>query len=392
MRNTVRYKRLPVESLLVFGMPMICLRRSLFVLFAVGVPGLLGCSDFGVSNSSVSLNQNKQVPLTVNVAEAVFEEDVYEVRSYFGKVKPKNSSNLAFSRNGRVSEILVEVGGQVNKGDRIATLGQQQLEQEQEKLENEIALANQNLSTLQAKNFRSQQDQQQIRQYQQAIQTLSSRQKEIAVEQDLGALFAPFDGVVASHSVNVGDSVSVGRPVMKLLELGQPTVELNVPSQLAERIRTGQVAWVKKQDELVQVEVKTIAPELNRSSRSQVITLQFKNEEEISGWPFGETVEALFWIRSGQSGCWLPYSAMQREAGNLWAAYVLETEDENQIVSRRIVEVVLLEDSYALCTGALQAGDLFITEGLNRVVVGQQVVGNLVENEYRSAGPPEIGE
>ncbi|MEQ8837811.1 MAG: hypothetical protein RID07_13480, partial [Lacipirellulaceae bacterium] len=82
----------------------------------------------------------------------------------------------------------------------------------------------------------------------------------------------------------------------------------------------------------------------------------------------------------------------QREANGLWSAFVIEGEGEGQTVERRIVEVLQLEAEHALVRGSLTVGDLYVVEGLNRIVPGQSVAGQLVEREFTQPGPPEVGE
>ena len=103
-------------------------------------------------------------------------------------------------------------------------------------------------------------------------------------------------------------------------------------------------------------------------------------------------MEVQFLIETENSGFWLPYSALQREASGLWSVFVLEAEGDRQIVGRRIVEMVQLEETHTLVRGALSAGDVFIEDGLNRIVPGQAVKGKLRTSDYQQSVAPGAGE
>ncbi|APZ44630.1 hypothetical protein BW247_08845 [Acidihalobacter ferrooxydans] len=55
---------------------------------------------------------------------------------------------------------------------------------------------------------------------------------------------APFNGVVLSKNVNVGDSVQPGQPLMTIASGGARQVELRVPDAMAAQLRVGQALWV----------------------------------------------------------------------------------------------------------------------------------------------------
>lgn len=365
-----------------------------YFLAIAGVCGtLLGCGELP-NSATVAANQasnTKPKLLAVNVVQASLDADVYEVASSFGVVKPRRTSSFGFARGGRVAEVAVEVGSVVKKEDRIAELEQDELKDQQIKLKQQIDDANQQLTTLNAATVRSQENQRQVA-LQQTLATLNAQEQEVARELSKGVVSAPYDGVIAESSTNAGDTVPSGRPLFKILDSEPPIVELNVPIQLADKLQVGQVVWIKKDGTDIQADVATKAPELNQSTRTQTVTLIIPDKTPAIDWTFGDVVEVQFWTQNSKSGYWLPYSALRREADGLWSAFVLEIEGEQQIVSRRILEILQLDDQHALVSGKISAGDYFISDGINRIVAGQQVIGNVVISEYQPPGPPGAGE
>ena len=359
--------------------------RKITLVLAVGVCSVaLGC---GLADSPAgltgSLSEEDVAPLKVNVAQATLIENVFDTSISFGKLEARRSSSLAFARGGRVERIFADVGDMVAEGTKIAELDQGALVNQQEELDRELATKRSQLSAFQARR-----NQTQASSVQREITDLIIRQEQLAREFANGYVVAPYRGVIVERNVNEGDAVPGGRPFFRIIEDAQPIVRLDVPTTLATQIKFGEEVWVKSETQVLQAKVATISPEVSPSSRTRSLTLDITTDDENVNWTYGETIEAQFWIATENSGYWLPFSALQREASGLWSAFVLETDGERQIVRRRILELVQLEDTHALVRGSINEGDLYIVDGLNRVVPGQWVEGNLLSNDYQQAGPP----
>lgn len=354
---------------------------------------VVGC-DLAVGTlAPAKKNAETTPPLTVNVARAVLSENVAETSSSFGTIQPRRSSSLGFARAGRVSKVLFEVGDLVGKGDKIAELDQGELVNQQEDLDFVLQAQNEELKLLE-----SSQDVQGFRRKEEEIAELTNQQKRLTREFEKGFIVAPYRGVLAERSAEVGDAVPAGRPFFRILEAGQPVVELSVPVSIANQISVGTEVWVKRGEKGVGARVATKAPELDASSRTQSLTLEIVDKDKQQPWNYGEVVEVQFLMPTDRDGFWLPYSALHKQANGLWCVYVLEQRDEQQIVSPRRVELHQLADrralakTKALVSGTLSAGDLFVVDGLNRIVPGQVVLGNVVGDDYLQADTRGAGE
>ncbi len=183
-----------------------------------------------------------------------------------------------------------------------------------------------------------------------------------------------------------------GRPLFRIYEDAAPFAEVNLPTEHAAKTEVGQEVWIKEAGELLRATVIGKSPEVDASSRTQRITLRLPELAGNADWTYGQVAEVHLWNTSENSGIWLLYSALERHENGLWSAYVIEFEGENQTVSRRILEVVQLEAEHALVRGSLKPGEFYVVDGLNRLVPGQQVAGQLVERGFTQPGPPGVGE
>lgn len=324
--------------------------------------------------------------LTVNATRAQLSENVSATASAFGTIEPRRSSSLGFARAGRVRAVFFNVGDFVGEGEKIAELDQGELANQQQDLDYVLKAQNEELELL-----RSQGVDQAVRRKEEEIEELTTQQQRLSREFQRGYIVAPYRGVIAERNAEVGDAVPAGRPFFRILEADQPIVTLEVPLELAQQVTVGMEVWVKRGEEPVMATVATKAPELSPSSRTQTLTLSLPAAKDAPSWNYGEVVEVQFFLTSERDGYWIPYSALQRDAAGLWSVYVLEVEGDVQRIGSRTVEFLDLSDTHALATGALKPGDLFVVDGLNRVVVGQTVTSNVVPNDSPRPAVVEAG-
>ena len=345
---------------------------------------MFGCHPPESSPDSASLP-----PLNVDVIEISEHQGVYDSKLYFGTLKPRRSSHLGFARGGRVESVLASVGDIASKDDEIALLEHSQLDDELASITETVENAQRELTSLQgsSNNLR----QQAVNELQQKLVELQRQQREIQSAIDNGRIVAPYDCVIAQRNVHEGDTVSVGRPVLKVDERAPPIIEVNVAETISDRLQKGQRVWVSKDGSRIEASVESKAPEIDAAARTQAVVLSVTTVGSNIGWKFGEVVEVRFWIPTNQSGFWLPYSALQREASGLWSAYVVVGDGEDQVVSRRTLELIHIDEEIVLARGSLRAGDRLIVDGSNRIVPGQRVTSTIVAREFQIPGPPGAG-
>ena len=69
-------------------------------------------------------------------------------------------------------------------------------------------------------------------------------------------------------------------------------------------------------------------------------------------------------------GFWLPLSALTEADRGLWGVYVVNAE---QIVERRLIEIVHSEADRVFVRGTLATDDRVVATGVQRIVPGQVV-------------------
>ncbi len=200
-----------------------------------------------------------------------------------------------------------------------------------------------------------------------AVNQLEANIADLEITITKSTLKAPFSGVIGERRLDEGAVVNVGEAIVRLVEADAPEVEVGVPADVSQlqigssqRVQIGQNRYAAK--------VIAIKPEVNPATRTRTVVLAVTNAN--SG-----TIAPLMVARlevtqtTATQGLWLPTTALTRSDRGLWSCFVLV---ENT-VERRDVEVLHTEGDRVLVRGLLQAGDRVVTNGVQRLVPGQQV-------------------
>ena len=352
----------------------------LFLCTALASGGCNRVGDYFVStNESAPLAPSE---LTVNVFQVGRDERAIETAVFFGTLEPNRQSRLGFGRGGRVKNIFKQIGEKSLSGEKLVEQEQELLENQKLDVAQKLAQARQNLQAGEA-NLQATAQQQ--------IPGLESQLRGIELELAKGIITAPYDCIVAEKNVEVGDLVSQTSPALKVIEDKKVLVKTNLPRKIADALSVGQSVWVGIDDQSVAAEIKSKSP-VETSAGGTMVTLQIAGEL-TTAWTYGQSVEIRFFMPTQNSGFWIPLSALTREAGGLWsvltvknATSAITADDEQLELTQKMLEIVQLEDEWALSQGALVDGELVVVNGSHRVVTGQRVRTNDVTGSYKKPG------
>ncbi len=102
---------------------------------------------------------------------------------------------------------------------------------------------------------------------------------------------APFDGVIISKSIEVGDTVQPGQPLMKFIDTTQLQIKAEVPERLMTNLKVGDTFAVRidrMKDVGLQVTVNQIYPVANNTLRT--VTVKFDLPQAILNKPTHEVL------------------------------------------------------------------------------------------------------
>lgn len=220
----------------------------------------------------------------------------------------------------------------------------------------------------------------QVAAQQAVVQQLEASLADLDVNLSKSTLKAPFDGLVAARQVDEGVVVGAGQSVVRLVENEAPEARIGMPETAASRLQPGTSATVNLGTERYAATVKSVLPEVDPATRTQIVVFQLEPAALPRLNP-GQTARVELAETIPTSGIWVPTQALTQDIRGLWSAYVLVPTDAAESnagdgtyqVQPKSVEILHQESDRVLVRGTLQAGDRIVANGVYRLVPGQQV-------------------
>lgn len=301
-----------------------------------------------------------------------------------GSVISRQDARVASEQDGRVVRVS-EVGQRVRAGDALAVLDDTTLKLREQEGQADLARiqAQLDMATRQEQRYAQLAAQQNIAraQYEQLRADRDTLVQERARAQALLAqtrhqrtqmvVRAPFDGVVAERSVQLGEYVNTGDAVARLVDTGAQEVRVRAPVDLAEHLSVGMpvVVRVGKSGATAQERthpVSALVPVGDEASRQ----LELRIAMDIGELPVGSAVDVGMPSARKRNVVAVPRDAViLRREGD----FVLRVAADNT-AERLPVETGTEVEGLVEVDGAVKAGDRLIVRGGERIEPGQSVV------------------
>lgn len=281
--------------------------------------------------------------LTLETVTVVLDETPRE-RLLDGTVEAVNQATMSAQTAGRIAEVFFDVDDYVQAGEPIARFTnveqQSALRQAQAALAEARAGQNQANGEFQRVAGLFEAESASKREYDQALAARDAARARVeaakssvdAAEQQLEYTLvrAPYAGIVTERHVETGEAVGVGQPLMSGLSLETLRVVVDLPQQLAAKVRVYRKAYVLTDGGRVEATRVTLFPYAHSASKTFRVRLELP-EGQFSLYP-GMFVKVAF--VSGESRRLLvPTSALLRRS-EVTGVYVVD--DEQQLRMRQV--------------------------------------------------------
>lgn len=320
-------------------------------------------------------------PAVVGVANAVTTE-LAPVHWSPGSVISRRDAKVASEQDGRVVRV-VEVGQKVREGEPLAVLDDTALALQERQGEADLARiqAQLDMAARQEQRYAQLAAQQNIAraQYEQISADRDMLVQERARAQALLAqtrhqrtqmvVRAPFAGVVAERSVQLGEYVETGSAVARLVDTGAQEVRVRAPVDLAQHLAVGMPVQVRVGRNAAAKErihpVSALVPVGDEASRQ----LELRIAMDVGELPVGTAVDVGMPGARKRSVVAVPRDAViLRREGD----YVLRVAS-NDTAERLPVKTGTEVDGLVEVQGAVKPGDRLIVRGGERIEAGQAV-------------------
>ncbi|MBT1444919.1 efflux RND transporter periplasmic adaptor subunit [Shewanella sp. JM162201] len=349
------------------------------------LPMLLAATLLGAcQDSTTDASADKQLPTVFT--ETLVKSPSYQQRLEFsGTVRAANTTGVGFELAGKLNSISADSGNRVSKGQLLATLDTSLLDAERRELDAAMAQNEADLNLAQSTLKRSLElkkqgyaSSQQLDELQGRLGSLQGARERLraslyatSLKLEKSRLLAPFDGVISQRSFNLGEVVPLGQPVFTLVENRAPQAHVGVPADVARALSPGQQVDLRAGKRHMAAVIEGISPAIDPVTRTVGLRLSLPTDANVLN---GEIVYLHHELTVERAGFWVPVSALTDGLRGLWNLYVVANRDGNFVIERRDVEIVYTDKDQAFLVGAVNDGEQIVTQGLHKLVVGEQVM------------------
>ncbi|MEJ8560075.1 efflux RND transporter periplasmic adaptor subunit [Yoonia sp. GPGPB17] len=334
---------------------------------------LLALTGLAVSNPSQLTAQDSPIrPAKLMIVGA---DSGGVTRQFFGQVVARQTVDLAFQVSGQIVAFPATEGQGIAQGALIAKLDAEPFELQQQQAALQVEQAERLVARLNNLGASASEVSKQDAETQLALARVQLRNSEYSLEN--ATLRAPFDALVASRNVANFTTTSAGAPVVRLHDMSELRIDIDVPEVLFQR--AGQDATVSllarfpTSDQTYPLEIREFNAEASSIGQTFRLTLGMDRPDGLSVLP-GSSVVVLATMGEGTSRLIVPATAIRIASDG--ATSVLRftpTEDDNGTLEEVAVEVTATRDGQFMIVSGLQAGTEIIRTGAQVLADGQTV-------------------
>lgn len=237
---------------------------------ALGIIGLLSaCSGGEKENSGVEKVDEKPI---VKIQD-VISRPVPQIQEYTATVEPEAKNNIAPSSPVRISQIYVEVGDRVSKGQKLVQMDAANLKQIELQLENQ-RIEFSRIDELYKVGGASKSE------WDAAKMNLDIRETSFKNMLENTALLSPINGIITARNYDNGDMYGGGEPVLTVEQIMPVKLMINVSETYFTKIKKGAKADVKidvYDDESFEGEITLVYPTIDVNTRTFPVEVKLRN-------------------------------------------------------------------------------------------------------------------
>lgn len=267
-------------------------------------------------------------------------------RIHDGTVEATNQATMSAQTSGRVAEVFFDVDDYVEPGQPIVRFTnveqQSSLRQAKAALTEALARDKQAAAEFQRAEGLFQSGSSSQREYDQALaardaavaRTAAARSAVKAVEQQLEYTLvrAPYAGIVTERHVEPGESVAVGQPLISGLSLESLRVVVDLPQQVAAKVRKHMTAFVLTDEGRVEATKVTIFPFAHKASNTFTVRVELP-EGQFALYP-GMFVKVAF-VVGDANRLLVPTNALLRRS-EVIGLYVVSSNGQPRLRQVRV--------------------------------------------------------
>lgn len=290
-----------------------------------------------------------------------------------GKVEAVQEATISPEMNGQITDIYVEEGERVRKGQQLYSLNTRVIRSNMEEVKTNLELAQRTyekqkrlweeevgseMEYLQAKNQK---------------ENLEKRLETLKEELEKALVKAPFNGVVDGIYQKAGELATPGMGVMHLVNTKKLKVKTDVSEQYMSYIHVGdtiEVAFPAYSEVKKEIPIKRKGQTIDNQSRTFVVESRIDNADELIKPNQICVVKIRDYIND--SALVVPAEIVKQDMKGDYV-YIAEKRKEKTIAKKVYVEPGLSYNNQTMISEGLKSGDKLITAGYSQVSDGAEI-------------------
>lgn len=288
-----------------------------------------------------------------------------------GKIDADENVTISAKTPGAITQINVNEGDQVSKGQVLAVVDNQVIRQSIEEVKSQLDFA---------KNIYEKQKALWDKKIGSEVQYLTAKNNKESLEKkmatlndqlDMSYIKSPINGVVDEVAAKIGQNAAPGVPAFRVVNLSKLMVKAEVPENFSGKVRTGDQAVIFIPDLKKEMDTKLsyVSKVVNVMSRT------FTAETKLESNPmFKPNMVAVLKIvdYKADSAFVVPINVVQKSGGS--AFIMVATNSGGKLIAhRKDVTVGQTYNGQAEIVSGLAAGDQIITVGFQDMNEGDQI-------------------
>ncbi|KIC46879.1 hemolysin D [Ruegeria sp. ANG-S4] len=297
-------------------------------------------------------------------------------RQFFGRVAARQTVDLAFQVAGQIVEMPVNEGFVIPEGELIAHLDQEPFELKLDRARLQKDQADRTVARL-SRLRGTTASQVAVDDAETAAQLAAIAVRDAEYELEHATLTAPFDALVSSRAVEAFTTVSAGTPIVRIHDMSELRIEVDVPEILFQRSSQEDEITITARfpvsDEIFPLEIREFDAE--SSSVGQTFRIQFglTPPEGLQILP-GSSVTVNVQVQDQQTGIVVPATAIVADAnGDLNVVVFSPVGADEGTVTRVPVKIEPTQSGDVRVLEGLSDGDEIVVAGGSALSDGQSV-------------------
>lgn len=301
-------------------------------------------------------------------------------RQFYGQVVARQTVDLAFQVGGQMVQLPVLNGQTVSEGDLLAQLDLEPFERAVSRAELNLTQAQRDFDRVQKLMESNVASEARFDEVQTALDLSKLALREARDAHDDATLTASFDGLVAQRLVANYTTVAQGTPVLRLHDMSQPRIEIDVPERLFRR--AGRLEGLKFTADLgdgltdVPLTIAEYTAETRGVSQSYTVDLAIPKLDEFTALPGRTATVSASVPISDKSALVVPVTAMIHTPERATEVMIFEPAGAQTGTVRGIPVTILTHEGSELSIApgeTLQPGMEIVSAGAHLLSEGQSV-------------------